>query len=173
MKFLNSWPNSLPCLAKIRLQGWLETHSVFHSSEMVSHWCSLNKIPLPSLLIEPPSSIYGSKCLAGMGDKFLRFQFLSILGVDTQGTGYMCLYLFWWCACFKHPMGLGPEPIWVDATLNSLTGTCRSPLGRVNFCEGFAFDLADFWWCTWAHPHWLGCTQCIPHHPSSPLVSSS
>ena len=30
------------------------------------------------------------------------------------------------------------EPIGVDATLNSLTA------GRINFAEGFAFDLIDF-----------------------------
>ena len=35
-KFLNSWPNSLHCLAETRLQGRLETHSVFHPPKIVS-----------------------------------------------------------------------------------------------------------------------------------------
>ena len=60
MKFLNSWPNSLHCLAETRLQGQLETRSMFHPPKMVSYLCYLNKIPLPSLFVEPPSSINGS-----------------------------------------------------------------------------------------------------------------
>ena len=153
---------------------------MFHPSKMVSHWCSLNKIPLSSLFVELPSSINGSNCLADMGNKFLRFLFLSILGIDAQRTGYMCLYLCWWCACFEHPIILGPETYlggwYIKQPCGNLqihSGIKLFWLGRVDFGEGFAFNLADFWWCTQAHPHWLGCTQCIPHHPSGPFISSS
>ena len=36
------------------------------------------------------------------------------------------------------------EPFLVDAILNNLVQNQPSQLGRINFCEGFAFDLADF-----------------------------
>ena len=42
------------------------------------------------------------------------------------------------------------EPIWVDATLNNLTATCRSALGST-----FSIRKSQFWWrvCLW--PCWF------------------
>ena len=100
MKFLNSWPNSLCWLAATRHLGRLKAHFVYPKNVSWLHFS--NKILVPSLFIESPSSINGSYCLVGMADKFLKFQFLYILGIDVPWTDSSCLYLEWWCACFGH-----------------------------------------------------------------------